>query len=78
MIDPIAAIGLAANIVQFVDFSWKLLSETRDLYDSSTGVSADNDLLETISKDLINLNDALTAPSTAGVIPDRIKFGQSM
>ena len=71
--DPVAAIGLAGNIVQFVDFSWKLLSETRDLYDSSTGVSADNDVLESISSDLINLNDALTAPSTAGAIPNRLR-----
>ncbi len=73
MMDPVAAIGLAGTIVQFVDFSWKLLSETRDLYDSSTGVSADNDVLEKISKDLTNLNDALTAPSTAGAIPDRLR-----
>ena len=74
MMDPIAAIGLAGNIVQFVDFPWKILSETRDLYESTTGASADNDVLESISKDLINLNDALTAPSSAGAIPNRLRI----
>ena len=71
--DPISAIGLAGSIVQFVDFSWKIFSETKDLYISSTGTTAGNDVLESISRDLIQLNDALTAPSNAGAIPDGMR-----
>ena len=69
MLDPITAIGLAGNIVQFVDFSWSLLCESKKLYDSGTGVSAENEDLEIISSDLLRLSDALTAPSSTGAMP---------
>lgn len=73
MIDPLAALGLARNIVQFVDFSYNLLCESKALYDSSTGATADNVLNETIATDLNLLNARLTAPSAPGAIPDPIK-----
>ena len=71
--DPVAALGLAGNIVQFVDFSYKVLQDTKSLYGSSTGASAENDIIETICNDLINLNNALTAPSEPGAIPDSMR-----
>ena len=70
--DPVAALGLAGNIVQFVDFSCKVLQDTKNLYGSSTGASAENDVIESICNDLISLNKALTAPSDPGTIPDPI------
>ena len=58
MMDPVAAaLGLAGNVVQFVDFSCKVLQDTKNLYGSSTGASAENDVIETICNDLINLNN---------------------
>ena len=71
--DPIAAIGLASNIVQFVDFSLRLFNEAKELYDSQTGLSADNDILELISRDILSLNNKLTAPSAPGAIPDSVR-----
>lgn len=71
--DPVAAIGLAGNIVQFLDFSCKLLSGAKGLYNSSTGASDENEVLETVSNDLRLLNDELTAPSAYGAIPDPIR-----
>lgn len=71
--DPVAALGLAGNIVQFVDFSCKILQDTKSLYSSSTGVSAENDVFEAICSDIIILNDALTAPSGPGAIPDSMR-----
>ena len=50
--DAAASMGLASNIMQFVDFSWKLFQEARDLYNSSTGASPENDILEVVSRDL--------------------------
>ena len=73
MLDPITTIALAGNIVQFVDFSWSLLCESKRLYDSGTGVSAENEDLEMISNDLLRLNDALTAPSSVGAIPVQMR-----
>ena len=72
MMDPVAALGLAGNIVQFVDFSCKVLQDTKNLYESSTGASAENDVIETICNDIVNLNRALTAPSVPGTIPGSI------
>ena len=73
MLDPVAAIGLAGNIVQFVDFSWKLIDEARDLYGSSSGASQEHDLLELIFSDLNTLNDKLTAPTALGAIPESLR-----
>ena len=64
MMDPVAALGLAGNIVLFVDFSCKVLQDTKSLYKSTTGASADNDVLEVICRDLTDLDNALTAPSS--------------
>ncbi|EUC31138.1 hypothetical protein COCCADRAFT_6931 [Bipolaris zeicola 26-R-13] len=38
--DPFTAVGLAGNVVQFVDFACKLFSEARELKTSMTGQSA--------------------------------------
>lgn len=73
MIDPLAALGLAGNIVQFVDFSYVLVCESKALYESRTGATADNVLIETIITDLDLLNAKLTAPSAPGQIPDPIR-----
>ena len=48
MMDPVAALGLAGNIVQFVGFSCRVLQDTKSLYKSTTGASAENDVLEVI------------------------------
>ncbi|KAI2631860.1 hypothetical protein GGR54DRAFT_627466 [Hypoxylon sp. NC1633] len=40
--DPFAEIGLAANIVAFVDFGFKLLSTARSIHESTSGVSKIN------------------------------------
>ena len=76
--DPVAALGLAGNIVQFVDFSCKVLQDTKGLYKSTTGASAENDVLEVICRDLIDLDNALTAPSAPGAIPDSMRSLASM
>jgi hypothetical protein len=43
VLDPLSAIGLAGNIVQFVDFSYKLFSQTQEIYSSATGASKDTE-----------------------------------
>jgi hypothetical protein len=39
--DPLSTLSLASNIVQFVDFSCRLISETRKVYNSATGLPDD-------------------------------------
>ncbi|MCJ1439488.1 hypothetical protein MMC27_008882 [Xylographa pallens] len=58
--DPFTALSVAGNVLQFVDFAFKLVSDSRAIYKSSKGVSADHDVLETIADDVYRLSDRLT------------------
>ena len=71
--DPVTAISLAGSIVALVDFSWKLFASTKEIHRSSDGSSESSSTLEEVAKDVMYLNHQLTAPSTAGVIPDQMK-----
>jgi cob(I)alamin adenosyltransferase len=53
MLDPLSAVGLASAIVQFIDFSLKLVTEGRELYEK--GSLTRNDELEFIAEDLKRL-----------------------
>ncbi|KAF2113604.1 hypothetical protein BDV96DRAFT_613546 [Lophiotrema nucula] len=57
--DPISALGLASNIIQFVQFAGKLISESQEAYESIDGVSQRNANLEGIANDLLNLHQQL-------------------
>jgi hypothetical protein len=46
VVDPFTAIGVAGNIVQFLDFACKLFSEARELSKSVTGQSTAHQELE--------------------------------
>jgi hypothetical protein len=66
VLDPFTAIGLAGNIVQFVDYSSKLISSTYEIYKSSTGSSGNQVYLEGIATRLLELNHALDQPKLIG------------
>lgn len=51
--DPLTAVSLAGTIVQFVDFSSKLLSAGRELYKSTAGSLTVNDEIELVTSDLL-------------------------
>ncbi|KAF2803353.1 uncharacterized protein BDZ99DRAFT_400033, partial [Mytilinidion resinicola] len=61
MLDPLTAIGLAGNVVQFVDFTAKLIAEGRAIY--KAGATSENEDLEVITRDLIGLNGKLLSVS---------------
>jgi hypothetical protein len=50
--ESLAFIGLIANIVQFVDFSCKLISKSTELHHSYDGALAENVDIETTTKHL--------------------------
>jgi hypothetical protein len=66
VLDPFTAIGLAGNIVQFVDYSSKLISSTYEIYRSSTGSSENHVYLESIATRLLELNRTLEQPKLTG------------
>lgn len=59
VLDPLSALGLASNVVQFVDFSWKLLSSGSALYHSTDGALLENREMEMIADDLSQLTHRL-------------------
>jgi molecular chaperone GrpE (heat shock protein) len=62
--ETLATIGLVGNIVQFVDFSGKLISKSSQLYRSGKGALAENVDTETAAKDLVLLNNKLKDAAT--------------
>jgi hypothetical protein len=57
--ETLTIIGLIGNIIQFVDFSEKLVSKSIELYHSYDGALAENIDIETATKNLLILNDKL-------------------
>jgi len=67
VIDPFSALGLAANIVQFLDFGQKLVSKGKEIYMSADGQQAHHFELELIYDDLSVIASTLTTPSAVSV-----------
>ncbi|PMD37788.1 hypothetical protein L207DRAFT_514949 [Hyaloscypha variabilis F] len=55
--DPLTAIGLAGNIISFIDVTSKVLSKARQLYNAASGATPENDELESLTKNLRDLAD---------------------
>lgn len=63
--EALAALGLASNIVSFVDFSWKLLAGAHEVYSSGDGMAEDAYFLDAISKDVQNHSRRIIAGPNA-------------
>jgi ABC-type Fe3+/spermidine/putrescine transport system ATPase subunit len=70
--DPLVAAGLVGNIITFVDFSAKVLSRARQLYESANGAIEENDELESLTKNLREFADRIQRDLTQ--IPQKGHF----
>jgi hypothetical protein len=61
-VDPLTALSVAGTIVQFVDFGTKLISRSKELYQSVDGALGVNKELEKIVEDLSKLLVKLQRP----------------
>lgn len=68
-LDPMSALGLAASIIQFVDFGSRLLSEANEIYHSATGVTGANAELQGIAESLSSLSERLITPTSESKKP---------
>jgi N-terminal domain on NACHT_NTPase and P-loop NTPases len=59
MLDPITALGVAGNVVQFIDFGLKATSKAREIHRDSKGKTVADADLEVVTKDLVALNAQL-------------------
>ena len=69
--DPITAIGLAAAVIDFVGFSWGLVTGAREIYRSANGTLDENKHLEDIMGDLDSIADDLNETSPGGTRAER-------
>lgn len=54
--DPLAALGVASNVLAVVDFAWTILTEARTIHRSSSGLGNEAEFVDTIANN-INLLD---------------------
>jgi hypothetical protein len=59
MLDPMTALSLAGNIVQFVDFSFTVISKTKELSRSVYGTTQEAFNFEVVTRDLLRLSENL-------------------
>jgi hypothetical protein len=57
--ESLAAVGLAGNIVQFIDFGCKLFEQTTSIYHSRAGSAAGARSLESLTNDLQSVSSNL-------------------
>lgn len=50
--DPVTAVGFAASILTFIDFSWTLIKGSGEVYHSIRGTTTDSARIGTIIEDL--------------------------
>ena len=59
--DPISAIGLAGNVVAFIEFASNLIISGIELHHAKNGTTSTNDVLEKVTRDLHNVCDGLVS-----------------
>ncbi|KAK3691563.1 hypothetical protein LTR37_018572 [Vermiconidia calcicola] len=64
MLDPLSALGVAGNLIQLIDFGFKLVSEGKEIYESTSGALEDNKVAETLANDLAKLTTGVTESQT--------------
>lgn len=66
--DALTALSLAGNLVQFIDFSSKLLSKGREIYRSPDGALRDNLEIEIVTADFLKVVQRLMTHPAAGTM----------
>jgi hypothetical protein len=64
--DPVTAVGFAASILNFIDFSWNLVQGTYEVYKSGSGATAENAQISTILEDLQEVTEGLHSDLKVG------------
>jgi len=60
--DPITAIGFAANILSFIDYSASVIRTTIDIYESTSGSTQDGQNSDTVATEMMKFAAKLQHP----------------
>lgn len=63
MADPLTALGIAGNVVQFISFAGELIDRTQEIANSHDGALVKHTELETITTSILAFNDLITYTS---------------
>jgi hypothetical protein len=72
MMDPITAIGVAGNVIQFLDFGVKAVSKAREIHDSSTGALVEHTEIGVLTEDIARVAVKLAASAGAATGNDSL------
>ena len=61
MLDPLSSVGLANAIIQFIDFGYKTVRGSLEIYRSSQGALSDNLDLERTAQDISRLSSKVSS-----------------
>jgi Rad3-related DNA helicase len=64
VLEVLAAVGLAANVLQFIDFAGKVVNSTKEIRRSTSGLSKGAEDITQITQSLQSLCDKLTPAGT--------------
>ncbi|KAH7084003.1 hypothetical protein FB567DRAFT_530403 [Paraphoma chrysanthemicola] len=72
MLDPLSTLGLVANVVQFIDFTIKIIAKANDIHQSASGSLVEHDDLSKVTEDITTLStklqDSLIVTGTSGCL----------
>lgn len=57
--DPVTAVGLAASILTFIDFSWSLVRGSYEVYHSDLGITTGNAHISNVIDDLLEVTEGM-------------------
>ena len=77
-LEGLAALGLASNMVQFVEFGCRLFSQSKDLYRSSSGLLDEAVELDNITQSLSRLSDNLIVEHKTSSHDSDIELGDGV
>lgn len=72
--EALTALSLASNIVQFIDFSNKIIKGAKEIHDSATGTLSETESLEDVVKEMQSLSLRLDPPTTGNQNEDERAF----
>ncbi|KAK8849154.1 hypothetical protein PGQ11_015634 [Apiospora arundinis] len=64
--DPLSALGVASNILAVIDFGWTLLTEARNIHNSSSGLSGEAEFVNQLIRDVAILDERLPSQMHVG------------
>lgn len=71
--DPVNAVSLAASILQFIEFTAKLVKEGREIYESASGATVKHCDLEAVTQNLVYLVQQISNNSKDDALPVRLQ-----